>query len=185
MSPLIQALRKSISTNLWDSIIRDPLNFLSFQSGEMTLEFSRNRIDGYKSGAVKENARPDFLCYTRGALVLRGEEKRSPGELVESRAELLEKWGVWSTIFYGQLPFVLAYATGGSMIKYGLHLQITVASRPGQPSVRRWPSLRAEAHAGLKRPGPAPASNHPDWAAWLRMQDGPVSPVRPSPAQFV
>jgi len=59
----------------------------------------------------------------------------------------------------------------------------SVANRPGQPSVRRWPSLRAEARAGLKQPGPAPASNHPDWAAWLHMQDGPVGPVGSSLAQ--
>jgi len=56
----------------------------------------------------------------------------------------------------------------------------SVANRPGQPSVRWWPSLRVEARAGLKQPEPAPASNHPNWAAWLRKQDGPVGPVSPS-----
>ena len=66
----------------------------------------RNRVDLYKSGTVQAQLRPDFLCYLKGVLVLRGEEKKSPEELREARGELLSKFGDWSTAFYGELPFV-------------------------------------------------------------------------------
>lgn len=51
---------------------------------------------------------------------MRGEEKRNPRGLTDSRRELFEKFGNWSTAFYGQLPFVLGYATGGLSINFFL-----------------------------------------------------------------
>lgn len=106
--------------SLWDDIIRYPLYFLSLYSEKMYFEFMRNVVDGYKTSTVRERAPPDFLCYLRGALVLRGEEKRRQSDLEEARAELIQKFGDWSVTFYGELPFVLAYATGGTKIKYRL-----------------------------------------------------------------
>ena len=35
----------------------------------------RNSTDIYRSGTTAAKKRPDFLCWMRGALVLRGEEK--------------------------------------------------------------------------------------------------------------
>ena len=52
------------------------------------------------------------------ALVLRGEEKSDPKELDIARNELAQKFGAWSPMFYGQLPFVLGCAAAGFKIKY-------------------------------------------------------------------
>ena len=98
---------------------RHPLYFLSLHSAKMSLEFMRKVKDEFpKSDTVKEHPWPDCLCYLRGYLVLRGEEKRSPADLPEMGSELTERFGEWSATFYGKLPFVFAYATGGIKIKY-------------------------------------------------------------------
>ena len=105
----------------WDNMFRDVLSLLSAYTPNILLHFTRNSTDAYTSGTIKNRLRPDFLCWMRGALVLRGEEKRLRSELHEARSELLQKFGEWSSTFYGQMPFVLAYATGGFDIKYAFH----------------------------------------------------------------
>ena len=103
--------------SLWDDIIRSPLHVLSRHGAALNLQMTRNRVDAYKSGTTQNLPRPDFLCHLRGALVLRGEEKRETTELDKARGELISKFGSWSPMFYGGLPFVLGYATGGLYIK--------------------------------------------------------------------
>ena len=103
---------------LWDDIIRNTLHLLNFNCQSLEVEMTRNRIDIYDSGVLKNQARPDFLCYIRKALVLRGEEKEDSTLLDTAQEELVAKFGEWSPMFYGQLPFVLGYATGGLKIKY-------------------------------------------------------------------
>jgi hypothetical protein len=53
-------------------------------------------------------------------LILCGEEKRSSEDLETARFELVKKLDEWSAMFYGKLPFVFAYATGGLSIQYVL-----------------------------------------------------------------
>jgi len=108
---------------IWDTIIRETLTILA---GNIFLEFQRNGRDAHGSGTTTAQTRPDFLCWMDQALVLRGEEKRSPEMLPKrspemlpiARTELEVKFGEWSPLFYGQLPFVFAYATGGCIIQY-------------------------------------------------------------------
>ena len=85
-------------------------------------DMTRNRIDLYKSGTTKNQSRPDFLCHLRGAPGLREEEKRDITQLEEARGELICKFESWSPMFYGELPLVLGYATGGLRIKYVTNL---------------------------------------------------------------
>ena len=84
---------------------------------QVELTSSRNAIDWHRSRTVQERPRPDFLCYMKRALVLRGEEKSDPKELDIARNELAQKFGAWSPMFYGQLPFVLGCAAAGFKIK--------------------------------------------------------------------
>jgi len=70
----------------------------------------------HASGTITGQTRPDFLCWLDQALVFRDEEKSSPEMLSTARNELKAKFGEWSSLFYGQLPFVFAYATRGYMI---------------------------------------------------------------------
>ena len=103
---------------LWDSLIRSPLFTLSHKYvKEVDLEFRRDSTDKHRTASISNNTRPDFLCWMGGALILRGEEKRSPEQLDQAFEELGNKMGDWSKLFYGDLPFVFAYATGGSKIQ--------------------------------------------------------------------
>lgn len=112
---------------LWDCLIRRPLSYLCEQTHLLDLEFARNSTDIYKSGTLEKNSRPDFLCYLQKALILRGEEKRSSEELQVAQRELIDKFDEWSPMFYGKLPFVFAYATGGLKIQYVLFFSFIIS----------------------------------------------------------
>ncbi|KAF8415559.1 hypothetical protein EV426DRAFT_57687 [Tirmania nivea] len=110
----------------WDEIILTVLSLLSTHISDTQLTFRRNSGDTNNTATTRQGKRPDFLCWMRGALLLRGEEKHSPRELDVARSELLEKFGTWSASFYGQVPFVLGYATGG------FHINFYCLTRNGQ-----------------------------------------------------
>ena len=113
---------------LWDDLIRRPLSFLSARTRYLDLQFARNSTDVFKSGTVKKSSRPDFLCYMQKSLVLRGEEKRSTEDLEVAHVELITKLDEWSPMFYGNLPFVFGYATGGLRIQYVLSFSFIIYS---------------------------------------------------------
>jgi hypothetical protein len=106
--------------SLWDALIRRPLAYLSQSTRRLSLDFARNSTDMFQSGTLVKLARPDFLCYMQKTLILRGEEKRSAGDLEVASRELVNKLDEWNAMFYGKLPFVFAYATGGMKIQYVL-----------------------------------------------------------------
>jgi hypothetical protein len=62
--------------------------------------------------------RPDYLLWVGSALLLKGEEKATAKELGAAVAELLSKMtSTWNTDVYGQCPYMLGYAVGGSFLK--------------------------------------------------------------------
>ena len=101
----------------WDEVIWHMLAILSTYVPEVDLRHSRNATDWHNTGTLQGNLRPDFLCYMKRALVLRGEEKGDSKIFYIARTELAQKFGTWSPMFYGQLPFVLGYAAAGFEIK--------------------------------------------------------------------
>lgn len=107
---------------VWDALICRPLVYLCTYSRRLRLQYTRNSGDRYKSGTLTNLSRPDFLCYLRKSLIFRGEEKKSEEDLETAQTELTQKLGQWNPIFYGNLPFVFAYATGGLAIQYVLTL---------------------------------------------------------------
>jgi hypothetical protein len=113
---------------LWDSLIRRPLSYLCECTGHLNLHFARNSTDKYKSDTLTKFSRPDFLCYMQKTLILRGEEKRSQEGLEIARQELIDKFAEWSPMFYGKLPFVFGYATGGLNIQYVLSFSFIISS---------------------------------------------------------
>jgi len=100
---------------LWDTLIWDTLNFFGTQLPSLDLECNRNTVDKYGTGTTASKTRPDFLCWVKGALILRGEEKASAS--IGAYNELTSKFGQWNALFYGQLPFVFGYATRGCRIQ--------------------------------------------------------------------
>ena len=104
---------EDILHSYWDAIILHTLSLL----GRSRFKFTRNSTHGYDTGTTHRNSRPDLLCWMKQALILRGEEEADEDDMIKAQRELMDKFGVWNTLHYGQLPFVLAYATGGRDIK--------------------------------------------------------------------
>lgn len=86
-------------------------------SRRLRLQYTRNSTDRYKFGTLTTLSRPDFLCCLRKSLIFRGEEKK---DLEMAQTEQTQKLGQWNPMFYGNLPFIFAYATGGPTIQYVL-----------------------------------------------------------------
>ena len=62
--------------------------------------------------------RPDFLLWVSSALLFKGEEKGSAKELGAAETELLSKMtSTWDSKMYGDCPYMLGYAVGGSLLK--------------------------------------------------------------------
>ena len=106
---------------LWDTILWGTLHMFK---GTTFLEFQRNTVDHHQSGTTVAHSRPDFLIWMDQALVIRGEEKRDAAMLPDALNELHTKFGQWSSLFYGNLPFVFAIASGGTRIQYVHHFLI-------------------------------------------------------------
>ncbi|KAG1705996.1 hypothetical protein DVH05_002559 [Phytophthora capsici] len=75
---------------------------------------SRNAVDGTETTNEK---RPDFILHISGLLLLRGEEKGDSTDLHESGAKLIRKMRHWNPMFYGDLPYILGYATSGEQLR--------------------------------------------------------------------
>ncbi|RLN06497.1 hypothetical protein BBJ28_00026608, partial [Nothophytophthora sp. Chile5] len=72
----------------------------------------RNLAD--TTGTTQLRKRPDCILQHKGVVLMRGEEKRSLVPITASLGELTDKMRRWSVVFYGDLPYILGYATSGA-----------------------------------------------------------------------
>jgi len=77
------------------------------------IEPKRNQVD---PSTTKKNLRPDYVLCHNKLLLLRGEEKCSGFPIAIPLKELTDKMHQWNPVFYGELPFILGYATSGASI---------------------------------------------------------------------
>ncbi|RLN06117.1 hypothetical protein BBJ28_00023744, partial [Nothophytophthora sp. Chile5] len=75
----------------------------------------RNRAD--PTGATQPRKRPDCILQYDGVVLMRGEEKSSLILVAVSVRELTSKMCRWSVLLYGDLPYILGYATSGSRLQ--------------------------------------------------------------------
>lgn len=69
-----------------------------------------------------ERKRPDFLCWVKGALMFKGEEKALSSELHLAISELTSKMStVWAKglLPHLQPPCMLAFAAAGTILQVG------------------------------------------------------------------
>ncbi|KAK1948440.1 hypothetical protein P3T76_000729 [Phytophthora citrophthora] len=113
----IQPIEAMASENTWqafyDVLLRIP-NYLSLAEG-ILLTFRRNRVDN--TGTTAKGLRPDLILHRDGMVLLRGEEKSSSTGIDVSCKELTKKMRKWNPMFYGDLPYILGYATSGARLK--------------------------------------------------------------------
>ncbi|KAG1693370.1 hypothetical protein DVH05_023456 [Phytophthora capsici] len=76
---------------------------------------NRNRSD--TTGTTARKMRPDFLLHYLGMVLLRGEERSATTEIDVPLKELTAKMSCWNPMFYGDLPYILGYATSGARLR--------------------------------------------------------------------
>ncbi|KAE9355414.1 hypothetical protein PR003_g2878 [Phytophthora rubi] len=91
----------------YDDLFRIPSR-ICFAKG-IYLNFCRNFVDG--------TGRPDLILHYYGLVLLRGEERSSSTVIDVSCKELTKKMRKWNPMFYGDLPYILGYATSGPRLK--------------------------------------------------------------------
>jgi hypothetical protein len=98
-----------------DSLTKEVLHKILSFSGLVT-HSSRDVTDF--SSTTGPRTRPDFLFYVNQFLILRGEEKKSKGELDVAKWELIEKLKKWNVLTFGNLKYIFGFACGGEFFTF-------------------------------------------------------------------
>ncbi|CAK9238755.1 unnamed protein product [Sphagnum troendelagicum] len=91
----------------------------SYSPSKFTYQFFSNcnaTTAGSRSSSTKERSRPDTLLTASGCTFLIGEDKLS--SLSDAEADLTAKVRPLSTMFYGELQFILGYIEAGSAFQW-------------------------------------------------------------------
>ena len=101
-----------------DELIRQVLLYVGEQARELKslLTLDRNKTD--PTSATIKDLRPDFMCWLKSALFLKGEEKSSVNEFESAKNELSSKFGRITEYWYGTVEFMIAYACGDTKIQF-------------------------------------------------------------------
>ncbi|RGB22127.1 hypothetical protein C1646_678054 [Rhizophagus diaphanus] len=100
-----------------DSMIKIPLeNFNKYLEGSLLIDIDRDKSDS--SSTTKGTQRPDFLCWIKKLLIFKGEEKANVSDFDIARIELVEKFNVLNSIFFGNVKFLICYAAAGSNMQF-------------------------------------------------------------------
>ena len=81
-----------------------------------SLQMAKNLID--PSGVTQMNLRPDFCLWVNGALILKGEHKRTEADLYLAISELLSKMNGWNPVALRGLPLLPCFAVGGRHVQF-------------------------------------------------------------------
>ncbi|KAG2427157.1 hypothetical protein HXX76_010878 [Chlamydomonas incerta] len=110
---------------------------LSYALGRLGLHFRIDRNTADPSGATTKRLRPDFLCWIRNALLLKGEEKANESALQEASRELTSKMATsWRPgLLPGvSMPCMMAYAAAGNLMQF-----FAITESSGGGGVEAWP----------------------------------------------
>ena len=100
---------------------------------ELDVTWNRNTRDMTGTGATQRNRRPDFLCYAKGLLIFKGEEKADERQYEKAQKELLYKFGRFSRACFGDIQFMICYAAAGYTLGFyaiGVHDEKRVSIHP-------------------------------------------------------
>ncbi|KAG6942650.1 hypothetical protein JG688_00018003 [Phytophthora aleatoria] len=105
------------SENTWQRLYDQLLDIPTFlcKAYGFGVSSSRNRVD--TAGTTAKGMRPDFILHYLGMVLLRGEEKSAATDVDVPCKELTKKMYTWNPMFYGDLPYILGYATSGERLR--------------------------------------------------------------------
>ncbi|DBA00163.1 TPA: hypothetical protein N0F65_007788 [Lagenidium giganteum] len=76
------------------------------------LAFSKNQVD--RTGTSVSGVRPNLILHHHELVLLRGEDE---ADIDTSRNVLTQKMRKWNSMFYGELPYILGFATSGMRLQ--------------------------------------------------------------------
>ncbi|KAG2981931.1 hypothetical protein PC119_g20915 [Phytophthora cactorum] len=112
-SPVESMASENTWQSFYDALLTIPSE-LAFAKG-ILLTLRRNRVDN--TGTTAKRLQPDLILHYDGMVLLRGEEKSASTFVDVSCKELTSKMRKWNPMFYGDLPYILGYATSGARLK--------------------------------------------------------------------
>ena len=93
------------------------------------IQRNRNGVDS--SGTTLANLRPDVLVWLpSGVLAFKGEDKAFGVNIREARIDLTQKMAIYSDVYFGEIPYQLAYACAGSQVEFWALMRTTNPHRP-------------------------------------------------------
>ncbi|CCI47105.1 unnamed protein product [Albugo candida] len=104
---------KNANVLWWDMLIRTPIEETAFLM-EISIEVGRNQTE---KSTTSHSKPPDFVLWLHDVLVMKGEEKGSPGELVAAKGELVAMGKIHLSMF-GKMPFLFTYAAANSRVQF-------------------------------------------------------------------
>ncbi|CAG8575340.1 11348_t:CDS:2, partial [Paraglomus occultum] len=74
------------------------------------------RIDRYKIDPSTATMSAKFLCWLKGVLVFKGEEKADEADFATAEQELRNKTSQWRPTHFANLDYIFSYAAAGQYI---------------------------------------------------------------------
>lgn len=98
----------------YDLLIFEVLAALSLDLELSGFSSVRDHCDNNTTHASIKGTRPDLIISIKSLSLIKGEEKcTNNGTKKDARDDLIKKSGTYYDMFYGQIPFVFAYAAAG------------------------------------------------------------------------
>lgn len=99
-----------------DSLIRIPLQIFRENLGGRVLPIEMDRNSKDQGTTTISNKRPDFLCWTNGVLIFKGEEKAEIDDFPVAVRELTDKFNKFDPLYFGDIQFMICYVVAGSKL---------------------------------------------------------------------
>ncbi|POG65506.1 hypothetical protein GLOIN_2v1781656 [Rhizophagus irregularis DAOM 181602=DAOM 197198] len=101
-----------------DSLIRIPLQIFRENLGGRVLPIEIDRNSKDQGMTTISNKRPDFLCWTNGVLIFKGEEKAEIDDFPVAVSELTDKFNKFDPLYFGDIQFMICYVVAGSKLRF-------------------------------------------------------------------
>ncbi|RLN10509.1 hypothetical protein BBJ28_00025772 [Nothophytophthora sp. Chile5] len=119
------------SENSWQEYYDILLSITTILCHENSFAVLKCRPRADRTGTTHPRKRPGCVFQYQCVVLMRGEEKSSLVPIPVAVRELTSKMRRWSELFYGDLPYILGYATSGADLQM---VAIEISNGPCRPT---------------------------------------------------
>ncbi|CAG8554372.1 23393_t:CDS:2 [Dentiscutata erythropus] len=96
-------------------ILSSNINFKKHLGKGLPINLDWNRSD---PGSTKGYERPDFLCWVKDALLIKGKKKADIDQFDVAASELVSKFNILDPRKFGDIKFMMGYAAAGPLVQF-------------------------------------------------------------------